>query len=92
MNSEERFKETQLPSREDFFNYLTQKPINDEDWNRVNRLWDELGLTNLLQYASLYVCLDTVLLADCVQEFRRLGLSYYHLDPLNYVSLPGIPS
>ena len=89
MNSEDRFKETRLPARQDFFNYLTQKGIEDEEWIHVNRLWEQLGLTNLQEYASLYVCLDTVLVADCFQEFRRLGLCYYHLEPLNYISLPG---
>ena len=90
MNSEERFKETQLPAREDFFNFLTQTAISDDEWLQVNRLWNELGLVNLRQYASLYVCLDCVLLADCIEEFRCLGLQYYGLEPLNFISLPGI--
>lgn len=89
MNSEERFQETRLPAREDFHNYLTQSDVDDDEWEQVNKLWTELGFTNLLQYASLYVTLDVTLLADCVEEFRRLGLCYYKLEPLNFLSLPG---
>ena len=89
MNSEERFQETRLPAREDFQNYLTQSDVDDDEWEQVNKLWTELGFTNLLQYASLYVTLDVTLLADCVEEFRRLGLCYYKLEPLNFLSLPG---
>ena len=89
MNSVDRFQETRLPAREDFYNFLTQSDIGDKDWEHVNKLWTELGFTNLGQYASLYVGLDVVLLADCMEEFRRLGLCYYGLEPLNFLSLPG---
>lgn len=89
MNSEERFQETRLPARQDFHNYLTQQDISDEDWEQVNKLWTQLGFINLRQYASLYVVLDVTLLGDCMEEFRRLGLCYYGLEPLNYLSLPG---
>ena len=89
MNSEERFQETRLPAREDFHNFLTQSDVSDDDWEQVNKLWTELGFTNLRQYASLYVALDTTLLGDCMEEFRRLGLRYYHLEPLTFLSLPG---
>ena len=40
-------------------------------------------------YHDLYVQLDTLLLADCFENFRTICLKEYKLDPCYFVSTPG---
>ena len=42
------------------------------------------------QYHDLYLTLDVLLLADLFENFRRMSLNYYELDPCHYYTLPGL--
>ena len=41
-------------------------------------------------YHDLYVRLDTLLLADCFENFRKVCMKEYKLDPCYFVSAPGL--
>lgn len=41
-------------------------------------------------YHDLYVQLDTLLLADCFENFRNVCMKEYKLDPCYFVSTPGL--
>ena len=41
-------------------------------------------------YHDLYLKTDILLLADVFQNFRKLCLDYYDLDPLHYITTPGL--
>ena len=47
-------------------------------------------MNNLGEYHDLYVESDTLLLADIFESFQNACLSNYGLDPMHFVSLPGL--
>ena len=42
------------------------------------------------EYHNLYVQSDTLLLADVYENFRNMCLNIYELDPVYFVSAPGL--
>ena len=44
---------------------------------------------NLGEYHDLYLKSDTLLLADVLENLRKMSLKSYHLDPLKFLSAPG---
>ena len=90
MDGWDRFHETSLPSKEHFINKLYLEDITDRDYEHAKTVWDTFNIKNLGEYHDLYVQSDTVLLADVFKKFRDTCLDIYGLDPVHYVSLPGL--
>ena len=42
------------------------------------------------EYHDLYLCTDVVLLADVFENFRKVCLNQYELDPAHYYTSPGL--
>ena len=90
MDSWEKFNETSLPSKEDFFSNLNMEGIDDIDYRHGNNVFKGFKLENLGDYHDLYVQSDTLLLADVFNNFRDMCLKEYELDPAHFLSLPGL--
>ena len=78
MDSWEKFNETALPPKKDFYSNLNLEDISDEDYAHAQKVWDVFKIKNLGQYHDLYVQSNTLLLADV------------YLDPVYFVSAPGL--
>ena len=90
MDAEEKFAEKRLPKREDFYSLLTDEDIFDEEYRYAQKVWDTFGIENMGQYHDLYLKSDVLILADVFQNFRKICLAYYGLDPCHYISSPGL--
>ena len=90
MDSFERFNETQLPSKDDFFSQLTQDAITDEQYCHATKVWGTFNLQTMGDYHDLYLKSDILLLADVFENFRSTCLQYYKLDPCHYYTSPGL--
>lgn len=90
MDSFDKFKETSLPPKEEFFNDLTKKHISDEDYSFVHNLWDSFHLNNLGELHDLYMDSDVLLLTDVFEAFRKWSMKKYRLDPAHYNTAPGL--
>ena len=90
MDSPDKFKETQLPSKEDFYNDLTKKHITDKDFEFVNEMWKTFNLKNLGELHDLYMETDTLLLADVFQNYRKIIFRHYELDPIHFYTAPSL--
>ena len=90
MDSWEKFNETSLPSKEDFYSNLNMEDISDIDYRHANNVFKGFKLENLGDYHDLYVQSDTLLLADVFNNFRDMCIKEYELDPAQFLSLPGL--
>ena len=90
MDSWEKFNETSLPSKEDFYSNLNMEDIDDIDYRHGNNVFKGFKLDNLGHYHDLYAKSDTLLLADVFENFRGMCIKVCELDPAHFVSLPGL--
>ena len=90
MDSWEKFNETSLPIKEDFYSHLNMEDIEDIDYRHGNNVFNNFKLNNLGDYHDLYVQSDTLLLADVFENFRNMCINVYELDSAHFLSLPGL--
>ena len=90
MDSTIRFNETEMPSIENFYSQLTDSDISRDDYRHAKDVWNTFNLKNMGEYHDLYLKTDILLLVDVFENFRKTCLNYYRLDPLHYVSAPGL--
>ena len=88
MDSFQKFSQTQLPKRDDFYSLLTDEEISVSEYAHAQKVWETFGIENMGQYHDLYLKTDVLLLADIFENFREQYLDTYGLDPAHYVSLP----
>ena len=90
MNDWEKFNETSLPEKEDFYRHLPMEYITDADYAYAKRVYKDFEIKNLIEYHDLCVQSDTLLLVDVFENFRNMCLKIYELDPANNISAPGL--
>ena len=90
MDSFDRFNETQLPNKKDFFSILNNEHITHEQYNHAQNVWKTFNIKTMGDYHDLYLKSDILLLADVFENFRKTCLQYYELDPCHYFSSPGL--
>ena len=90
MDSWERFSETSLPKKDDFYSKLNDENITNEEYAHVQRVREPFSCKNLGDYHDLYVKTDVALLADVFENFSKLCLTQYGLDPAHYYTSPGL--
>ena len=81
-------KTTALPSQDKFYSSLSEDTISEENHLFAKKVWKTFKCKNLLDYTELYCKIDTILLAEIFQKFRKDMLLFSELDPANYISLP----
>ena len=64
--------------------------ISNEDYTYAQKVWDIFEIKHLGEYHDLYVKSDTLLLADILKNFINMCLDIYELDPVSFVSAPGL--
>ena len=47
-------------------------------------------MKSLKEYHDLYLLSGVLLLADVFEDFRRISLNHYELDPAQYLTAPGL--
>ena len=70
----EKFNETSLPEKEDFYNNLNMEDITDADYAHAKRVRKDFEIKNLGEYHDLYVHSNTLLLADVSENFKNMCL------------------
>ena len=90
MDSWEKFSETSLPKKEDFYSKLNDEHITEDEYANAKKVWETFDCKTLGDYHDLYVKTDVALLADVFENFRKLCLQQYGLDPAHYFTSPGL--
>ena len=90
MSSFEKFENSRLPKKEDFFSAMNNEHITDEEYQHAQNVWGEFGLSSMGEYHDLYLKSDILLLTDVFENFRKACQQYYELDPAHYFTTPGL--
>ncbi|KAJ8949419.1 hypothetical protein NQ318_007519 [Aromia moschata] len=79
-----------LPSKEQFYDNLSETHIKDVDYERAQKVWNLFGCHTLGEYSDIYLKSDVLLLCDVFQNFRKICFENYKLDPTQYFTAPGL--
>ena len=90
MNSFKRFNKDKLPDKSKVFSSLKDNCISKEDYDGAIKVWNVFKIKTLGEYHDLYLKTDVLLLSDIFENFIKLCLNYYELDPSHYFSSPGL--
>ena len=90
MDTEEKFNDTKLPPREAFYSKLSGRGISEKDYKHAWNVWNTFKMKTFKDYHELYNETDVLLLADVFENFRKLCLKIYGLDPVYYYTAPGL--
>ncbi len=88
MDSFDKFQECSLPSK--WIDSITGACVSDTDYDHAQTVWCEFNIANLGEYHDLYLQTDVLLLADVFENFRRLCMRIYGLDPAQYLTAPNL--
>ena len=86
MDEWEKFNETTLPEKEEFYSSLNMEDITDTDYMHAKRVCKNFEIKKLGKYHDLYFKMTTLLLADVFENYRKMCLKIYHLDPAKLLS------
>ena len=81
MDDWEKFHETFLPEKENFYSHLNMEDIPDADYARTKEVCKAFEIKYLGEYHDLYVQSDTLLLDDVFENFRNMYVKTYEPDP-----------
>ena len=90
MDDWEKLNETLLSEKEDFYSHLNMEDITDADYAYTKRLCKDFEIKNLGEHHDLYIQSDTLLLGDVLENFRNMCLEICELDPVKFLSAPGL--
>ena len=80
-------KTTKIPKKSAFYSVLSEKSITRDEYNFAKKVWKKFQCKNLLDYTKLYCKIDTLLLCEVFQSFRKAMQGFSGLDPAHYISL-----
>ena len=66
IDSRERFDETSLSDKKDFYSELNLEDIIEKDYEHAQKLWEGFKIKNLGEYHDLYVQNDTLFACRCI--------------------------
>ena len=89
-NSPARLQDSCLPPIQQFKDDLTGAECTPEEYAHAQRAWSELGCRTFREYLVRYLHLDIYLLTDVFEKFRQVTLQEDGLDPVHFISLPGL--
>jgi hypothetical protein len=89
IDSIDRLKEKQLPSKENFSSSLKGTEISDANYDRALFVFDKFGCKSIGDYMRLYCQSDVYLLADVWNNFCEETFDCFQIHPSNYLTLPG---
>ena len=68
MDDWEKFNETSLPEKEDFYSHVNMEDITDADYARAKRLCKDFEIKNLGKYYNFYCSKQYIIVSRCIWE------------------------
>ena len=92
MDNFEKFDQTELPTKDQFYSILNDQHITDDEYDHAKKVWKTFKIKTVGEYHDLYLSSDVLLLTDVFENFRKTCMQYYKLDPCHYFTSPGLSS
>ena len=70
MDKWEKFNETSLPKKEDFYSKLNMDDLTNSDYNHAKKVCNDFEFKNLGEYLDLYLKRNTLLVVDIFENFN----------------------
>ena len=90
LDSLARLQESSLPPRREFRNDLSGEECSEEDYRFAQRAWKEFDCKHFEDFLLGYLKMDVFQLADVFEKFRSASLNQDGLEPIHFISLPGL--
>ena len=90
MDSFEKFNQTELPNKDQFYSILNDQHITDDEYDNANKVWNTFMIKTMGEYHDLYLVSDVLLLTDVFENFGKTCMQYYKLDPCHYFTSLGL--
>lgn len=90
VDSFDKFDETKLPSKDEFYSFLNDSQISYKDYYHAKNVWKTFDINNLGEYHDLYLLTDVLLLTDVITNFIDVCYKNYELDPCWYYTAPSL--
>ena len=74
--------------KEEFYSNLNIEETTDSDYMHGKRVCKDFNIKNFGEYHDLYLMKDTLFLDDVLENFRKICLKIYQLDPVKFLSAP----
>ena len=76
MDSFEKFDQTELPTKDQFYTVLNDQHITNDEYNHAKKVWKVFSIMTMGEYHDLYLKSDVLLLADVFESFRKTCMQY----------------
>ena len=90
MDSFEKFDQTELAAKEQFYSILNDQHITNDEYDHARKFCITFNIKTMDEYHDLYLKSDVLLLANIFESFRKTCLQYYKSDPCHYFTSPGL--
>ena len=74
----------------EFYSKLNDEDISDSDYQHALNVWDAFNCKYIRDFHDPYLMSDVLLLAHVFENFRKICLKHYKLDPAHYYISPGL--
>ena len=90
MDSFEKFNQTELPTKDQFYSILNDQHITVDEYDHAKKVWKTFKIKTMGEYHDLYLGSDVLLLTNVFKNFRKTRIQYYKLNPCHYFTSPGL--
>ena len=66
MDSFEKFDQTQLPTKSEFYSLITDSDISIDDYEHAQKIWTEFDMKTMKDYLDLYLKTDCIAPHRCI--------------------------
>ena len=71
MDGFEKFSQTELPAKEQFYSILNDQHITNDEYDHARKVWKAFNIKTMSEYHDLYLKSDVLLLADVLRKLQK---------------------
>ena len=90
MDSFEKFNQTELPTKDQFYSILSDQQITDDEYDHAKKVLKTFKIKTMGEYHDLYLVSEVLLLTDVFENLRKTCMQDYKLDPCHYFTSLGL--